>query len=509
MAILKKEQLKAFLKDFVKTIDFKIIFIATIVTAFILYYVNPLANVNLTEFNRTFSSSVMAGISINKRISNFYTLFFLYIPILLSILTIIFGLLFKFRENYKNAFFDLSIVMIFPTVISYVSRYTSEGEFNTNLFMIIMLAFYGILAIVAMLDKEKIFTEKHITLLCVSYLVGIITSNIIFNLPDTYIAMAIMSIFIMVYVFIILKTKFGKKILDNSFNYICFLAWIPALMMLLQEFIYLLNEKGFYIERHYTNIIRAIILYLVVALVIVFVTRKKKISFFLFGCLGIIISLSCTSFFSHSYFMEYQYGFVMNNYSNFYETGNSAVAIDSVKYGRVPILSNFSAHALTDVWTAILYSILHSDVKGILINPYTGLNTLIGVVLLFFIFKKLFGSEKGLLITCLFPINILGVKAVSVCLLPIVFLLNIINNRNIKNYLLFWIFTLVGAFTIYDEGISLGIACILAFAFILLLNQNWKDLIKFLVTGIRCWNSCIYFLYHLLYYSCNTSNRKN
>lgn len=494
MAIPSKEQLKSFIKNFIKVIDSKVILISVIATAFALYYVNPLTNVDLMEFNRTFSSSVMAGISINKRISNFYTLFFLKIPITFVVITFLFGLLFKFRQSYKKVFLNLSTIMIFPTVISYISRYTAEGEFNTNLLMLIMLTFYAILAIVAILDKEKIFTDKHISLLCTSYLIGIITCNIIFNLPNTYIAMAIMSVLILVYTAILTKTKLGKKIFDSSFNYVCFMAWIPAFMMVLQEFLYLLNEKGFYIERHYTNIVRAVILYLIISLVIVFFTRKKKISFFLFGCLGIIISLSCTSFFSHSYSMEYRYGFVMNNYSHFYETGNRAVAIDAVKYGKLPILSNFSAHALTDVWAAILYSIVHSDVKGILINPYTGLNTLIGVILLFFVLKKIFGTEKALIITCLFPLNILGVKAGSVCFLPLVFLLHILKNRNIKNYLLFWVFTLIAAFTLYDEGMSLGIACIFAFVFILAFNRNWKDFIKFVMTG-----ACVGVLALILY----------
>ena len=479
MVALNKEKIK----NFIQLIDSKIILISVVVSAFILYYINPLANVNLTEFNRTFSSSVMAGISIDKRISHFYTLFFLQIPIVLIVVTGLLNLLFQWRESYKKHFFELSAIMIFPTIISYISRYTSEGEFTPNLLMFVMLSFYAILAIVAILDKEKIFADKHITLLCVTYLIGIITCNILFNLSSMYIAIGIMAVLILGYVAVLTKTKIGQRIVDISFNYICFIAWIPAVMMAFQEFLYWLNEKGIYIQRHYTYAVIVVILYAISSFAIVFLARKKKLSFFLFGALGMIISLSCAKFLPHTYFMQYDYGFEMKNYSNFFETGNTTVAIDTIKYGKLPILSNFSAHALMDAWTEILYALIHSDIKGIIYNPYYGLNFVIGTILLFFIFKNIFGIEKALLLTCLFPIDILGAKAISVCLLPIVFLLNILRKKNIKNYLLFWLFTLIAAFTIYDEGISLGIACILAIAFVLAIQKDWKELIKFIGVG--------------------------
>jgi hypothetical protein len=82
--------------------DKQIGFIATVIAFMITYYVNPLGNIDLTSWNRTFSSSVVSGISIDSRIANFYLLFLLVIPIMVLLLSIGLCFLFYKRTSYKR-----------------------------------------------------------------------------------------------------------------------------------------------------------------------------------------------------------------------------------------------------------------------------------------------------------------------------------------------------------------------------------------------------------------------
>ena len=60
-----------------KRIDKCSVFVAIVLTFALGYYINPLVNVELTEWDRTFSLATIDGISIDRRVSNFYQLFFL------------------------------------------------------------------------------------------------------------------------------------------------------------------------------------------------------------------------------------------------------------------------------------------------------------------------------------------------------------------------------------------------------------------------------------------------
>lgn len=354
---------------------------------------------------------------------------------------------------------------------------------NSSIFVRNILSFYVILSLISIIDRKKNFKDSHIGILFGTYITGIITLNVLFNFENEYMSMLIMAILLCMYSFIFIKTKFGYKIFESSIKYLCFATWTPTVIFSVLEFFYLLNEKGFYIERYYTNICRALILFYITTLVIVFLLRNKKISFITFGCIGIISSLTITAYLTHGYELTYNYGFAYNSYSPFYEAGNNAVAADTIINAQIPIIDNFSAHALRDVWSRILYSAIHGDLTGILCDPYGGLNTFLSFVLLFYIVKKIFDDESALFMICLFPLNIWRMKILSVCFLPIVLLLNIIKKKNIKNYFLFWIFTLITAFMLYDEGIYIGIGCIVAYIIIEAIHKNWKDILIFIATG--------------------------
>ena len=119
---------KGKLLTFIRTIEKKTVFIAIVIAFAIAYYINPLANVDLTEWNRTFCSAVLSGISIDVRIGNFYKLLFLYLPLLVVALICMLTVLFMHRERYAETYTKLSIFLFLATFASYISRYTADPE---------------------------------------------------------------------------------------------------------------------------------------------------------------------------------------------------------------------------------------------------------------------------------------------------------------------------------------------------------------------------------------------
>lgn len=105
---------------FAKKIDSITVVIAMTIAIAIAYYINPLENVNLQEWNRTFCLAVHDGISIGARICNFYKLFLLWIPLIFIFLLMGMIFVFELRPTYKDSFSKFSILLIVLTLASYI-----------------------------------------------------------------------------------------------------------------------------------------------------------------------------------------------------------------------------------------------------------------------------------------------------------------------------------------------------------------------------------------------------
>ena len=109
-----------FLKNlnyFYKTIDKQIVSMSFITMLAICYYVNPLNNVELKNWNRTFCSAVFSGISIDKRINQFYLLFLVFVPLIFVAVLALYNWLCNSRKIYKNSFFYFNILHFYPKVL--------------------------------------------------------------------------------------------------------------------------------------------------------------------------------------------------------------------------------------------------------------------------------------------------------------------------------------------------------------------------------------------------------
>lgn len=464
---------------YIEKVNRRIIFIALTIAVTVAYFFNPLDNVELTKWNRTFCTAIFSGISIDIRIGNFYKLFFLYIPLTVILLMLVLTLIFEYRPSYADFYMKISILLSFSTLASYISRYTSGStEINTNPMLQCILGFLLVLSIIALLDKKEQFDFQDITLFFMTFMISATSCCLLFH-GDHPIIYMIIGVGLVILSAIMVSAPFSAQFYPNCRNVLLVLLWLPAVIRTALEGIYFLTERGRGIERYYTHIGRASIIFVVLVVLFIWLIRKRNMKLEVFGYIGSIVSLTMIGYFPASY----QYTYSYSSFSHIYELGNNAVAMDSYLYGKLPIIDYFSAHALGDVWTRLLYCFIHDDIKGILVNPYEGVTNIIAFIIAFYIAKELFDENIAVLYVILFPGTIVGIKWTSVCCISIAMLLYICKRPGIKAYILFWICALISAFITYDEGISLGIACILAYMIFSLLQREWEALRRFIFCG--------------------------
>ncbi len=459
---------------FIRNIEKRTVFIAIALAFAIAYYINPLTNVDLTEWNRTFCSAALAGISIHARIANFYRLFFLYLPILAAAIIAVLTVLFQYRENYKEIYSKFSVFIFIMTIASYISRYASDyEEVNNNPMLRCILIFMLMLSVISFIDRKQKMCFQDTVLLFITYVTVVTVSEMLFQADNTRAAAVVLVLLVM------LCLKTGDKVSSYLKSLVCLLLWLPAVIRAALEGIYILTEHGRGIERYFTHLTRTSLVVIVAAFLIAWLIQKKNWNISAFGYIGAIISFTSISALPYGY----QYTYSYSSMANIYELGNAAVAMDTYLYGKLPIIDYFSAHALGDVWTRLIYCFVNGDMKGILVNPYGGLATIVAFVILFFMIKQIFDEDIAVLYVLLFPGFLTGIKWVSVCSIAIAMLIYVLKKPSAKSYLAFWVCILIGAFHTYDEGISLGVACILAFGIGNILQKEWTKIRNFMLTG--------------------------
>lgn len=478
---MHKTEIRTLLFHLIEKIDKKTIFIALTVAITIAYYINPLDHVDLQEWNRTFCMAARAGISVNARIGNFYKLFFLYIPLIFVFFLAALTFILELRPTYEDSFLKFSILLTVSTLASYISRYTSDSpEINANPMLSCSLAFLAILVVIALVDRTERYKFDDVILFFLTFIILVMSCSLLFHAEELITYIVIMGVMLIGLIIMLLYSSFGEKVYPVVRKFLFFVMWLPAVIRAALEGIYFLTEKGRGIERYYTHISRISFIFIVASLIIVWLIRKKNDRLISFGYIGAITSFSAVSLFSYTY----QYTFACSSFAEIYEYGNATVAMDSYMHGKLPIIDYFSAHALSDVWTRLVYCSIHQDINGILVNPYGGLSAMIGYIVLFFIIKELFNESMAILFIFMFPGATGGIKWINICGISIAMLLYICRKPSVKSYLAFWLCALVSAFIIYDEGISLGIACILAYLLCCLLQREGKKLKRFVECGV-------------------------
>ena len=471
-----KNSLYGFIKRAVSYVDKQTVFLSLGILLTVSYYLDPLSRTDIFEWDRTFSTAVISGISINNRIGNFYLLFLVYLPAAFLVLLISLSYLFKYRDKYKEIFSKYCVLTVVTAIISLISRYSVA----TNPLIKTVIVFWFLLVIVAIIDRKCTLEFQDIVLCFLSFICIVLLASMLLSIQSYNIILILASAIVLFGTFFLIKVSFLKDYILLLKNFLYLMMWMPALMRLELEIIYILTGKGHEIQSYFSIIAISSLAFVLLFFVIAFFTSRLKRNVTEIGYIGFILSIGMLAFFSYNYQYTWSYG----SYADIYEIANGTVAADTVRFGKLPIIDYFSAHALDDVLTRIIYCLINGDVKGVLVDPYRGMANTLALIIVYSITKKLFDKHSAVLYVVLFPGLITSIKWTSVCCLSFAALVYICKERNIKRYILFWISLLFSAFFVYDEGISIGIACILAFLLFSFINKRWKDMLKFLCCGM-------------------------
>lgn len=461
--------------------DWYEIFISGCIVFAISLFLNPLEGIEISVWDRTFSPALLDGISISKRIANFYILFLCALP------TIFFGVSIGIRYYLRNfpqkkeELFFISCFMLLLTLSAYFNHASKDVSVICILFVLanfVVVSFY---------DKDNFadfsfFTKSLLLLLTLTVSINIFT---IFR--HIYPAFGISCVVLIGYEFCCFICYRKKKALPviNTIPYV--LMWIPTISFISLEVIYLLIEKGWLIQNYRPYVVSSCLLYAITAEIVLIAKRTNNSK--QFGYIGAIASFVCIAYFQG----KYQFVFDYRDYPNIYELGNHAVAADTFFRGKLPIIDYFSAHALGDVWSGLLYAFIHNDFKGILVNPYYGLTSIVAFFALFYIIRAVFSEahniqnkelDFAILYILLFPALVTGIKWISVCIVVIAALIHLQKKNTFKSNYIFWISVLISSLHTYDEGISLSFGCIIAVLITAVITKSWGNLKRFVSSGV-------------------------
>lgn len=324
----------------------------------------------------------------------------------------------------------------------------------------------GSFLLISILDIHKKWPlNKPVEYLCIFLTTNISISSFT-GIPFGYATLATFAFFTIAALYFIRRSVQSQIALFRNISK--GLVWIPAIVTVSLEIVFVLTEKGFSVPFPWG---------IILSICVIFLLLQKKFPASIYA--GALISLSAVAFLGHTYQQIWDF----KDYAYLYEMGNKTVALGTMLHGELPIIDYFSAHALFDIWTQILHAFVSPGITGILLDPYGGLNEIIALLILYFILKKFISPAAALLFVAFFPFNVLGIKAYNICFIAILAHYLLQAKPSIRNFILFWGIIAANAFFLYDDGVSLGIAAIVATCLMLICKRDKACLLKFIFTG--------------------------
>ena len=488
MKIIK--ELSNLISDINKS-HYDIIFITVTFMLCVLYFHDPLRNIDLESWDGLIGPAVIDGISISKRINNFYLLFWVIIPITFICCFVCFKKLFSVRENYKQTFLNLSALIFIAILSSYISEYRSSSLIKT--FTLIYAHFIAL----AVIDKhQKLKFEEHVIILLRTLVVGL-SLTIIFhlNFKLSY-GLAILATLIFDY----LRLKYYSNIasislkkfnffqaLDNLLNISVFLPFIFRIVL---EISYIIISRNVFIPHLFGIVLASSLLIFTLSYVILQYKSIRLTSNAIY--LGVLLSIGTITLVSCSYYLSWSYG----SAANLYEIGNRSVVIDSLNSFKLPIIDYFSAHALADVLPSIIYSLFYDDKFSFLVTPYWGVVALFSFLILFKLVNVITKSKEFAILFVLFvPVLYWPIKIVSLCFIVVLAFCRILKDESLKSFILFSFAILFSSFYLYDEGICLSFGCVVSIILAYLINKRYSPLLKLILSFLVSFLFLSFFLF--------------
>jgi hypothetical protein len=412
------------------------------------------------------SNASLYGLDVSKRVSLFYRALILIIISTFGFFVFINKITNKAsnaKEDILNTIYSISIIGIFSVLSGFL---VVNIDFSS--YILLLLAFL----LIAEIRLEKL--NQHVGLTIWPLLVAIPSALLFFTYfkknnffewikPEISLKTHVLTIepfllaficflipFLFLFYFVALRNKSNPNAL---FKASLVLVSVPLVLSLLLELSNVVNLRFGYVF----NSPFFLFTFLLLASFVIFYFLLKKYK-----------NKTFTKTYFETYFLPIlliglliilaQPWRMISPENEFFETANHGLSIDHFfRYGSIPIIENFDAHMLHYQFFAFIYGFVNGYEPSATML-YANYFYVIEILVLFFVFRKVFGNLNSFLIVLCLPILTVVLNEFTFSGLFILMLLKLINNKSSKNFYYFWI---VAVFLCLYK-LDIGYAAILA-----------------------------------------------
>lgn len=434
-------------------------------------------NLQLTSFKRAIGQGIIGNYDCEKLIQSFYLQF-----IIMALLAVMFFLIIRLFINKNQSENNVKawkcIKSILP--IAFANLFLKSLKFFDNdknfdfgflfLFIFIIVCVFYIIANLGQKINFDYFQWSLILIFIISFSVSLcISSNISFGIEWMLLFCTIILLFCVSVFFNVFEkiptTIYKEGILHAAgvFGSLFFFTsvFVESLSVLNQYEIFIVNKK---------LVLLVIIGILAIAGVVVyFILNKTRLKMrwqaylypmILFGmaCMAVQPALQ-----------------TIGNYSIFESANYSVLISDFLNHGRMPIVSHYGGHMLTNFLGGISYGIINNDYAGAIFAPYAAYIYPIVVTIFYYFLKNILSSRQAfwfiLVITCYDSYFYFGV-GLLICLA----LIKYMERHTFGRAFCIWFCCIITTLYKLDLGVAFGVATLIVLTVYTIQNREFKQL---------------------------------
>ena len=194
------------------------------------FYVLAASKEALTLWNHSIAYTTLAGISINKRIFNFYAFFLVIVPALMVLNIQLYSYLNMIRPKYIISLVRTQTFFLFAITVCWLTA-------TKNDFLVFIISCIFLMICISVFDKNQQLHFEHITVILLTFTILSATLGILNFAKSKY--TIVLSFFMMLlYSIILLKTVGNKKFHELLESIAYTVMWLPALFGIVLEILY-------------------------------------------------------------------------------------------------------------------------------------------------------------------------------------------------------------------------------------------------------------------------------